>query len=484
MCCSSKGLPSRKLAAHLLVAGFCLSSERVVTLSCRADAPPSVPKKIAWVTGPTKVDLGKVAQARILDGFRFADPEGARALLESTHTVVPDGLLGVVSPASADYFVVLQYTPLGYVKEMAAQALDEDAILKAIWERTTRQNAQRLHEGSPNIVHVEWVLKPAFDANSHMLESAVRTDGRADNQSLVNYTLQRLGRRGVLQASVVKQRKDFADFGIVREAIRAISFKSGEDYRDFKEGDKVATASLSDLITADNSPTGSFLVANAAPTSASTSGTSGFRAVWIALGVIGCVGIAGSVMIARKLRQYRANQPGQSAGAGEQPGQRPEKGRNGSRLKLDVHRKPAFKPQHNHANNGNGAKRKRMFNYHKFYTEMVLQGPAPTPGELMPGFFNGYNGYGNGYNGYYNGNGNGHTETPAPVEHMAAPSASSSPTVLSAHSELIASQMRLIEEQKRLIHEQARLIEEKSKLIAEKNRLLDRQSQMIDNNLL
>lgn len=483
MCCSSKGHPGQQLARLLLVAGLSLSSECVSTLPCLADAPPlpSVPKKVGWVNGPTKVDLGSVAQARILEGFRFTDPEGAKALLDSTHAVVPDGLLGVISPASGEYYVVLQYNPLGYVKDTTAQALDEDAILKAIWDRTTRQNAQRLHEGNPNIVHVEWVLKPSFDANSHLLESSVRTDGRADNQSLVNYTLQRLGRHGVLQASVVKPRKDFSDFGIVREAIRAISFKSGEDYRDYKEGDKLAAAGLTELITADNSPTGSYLVASANPVPA---GTSGLKIVWIAFGVIGCVGIAGSVLIARKFRQYRASQPVQSA-AGDAPAERrPEKGRNGStRLKLDIRSKPAYKPQHNHAN-GNGAKRKRMFNYHKFYTEMVLQGPSPAVAEPMPGF-NGHNNGFNGYNGYYNGHGNG-AETPAPAEHAPAAhaSASPSPAVLNAHSELIASQRALIEEQKRLIHEQARLIDEKSKLIAEKNRLLDRQSQMIDNNLL
>jgi hypothetical protein len=105
-----------------------------------------------------------------------------------------------------------------------------------------------------------------------------------------------------------------------------------------------------------------------------------------------------------------------------------------------------------------------MFNYHKFYTEMVLQGPAPV---IEP--TNGNNGYDiDGAHDGMNRSGNG----------------DSSKVVLSAHSEIIASQKSLIEEQKRLIVEQARLIEEKSKLIAEKNQLLDRQSQMIDNNLL
>lgn len=492
MCCSSKGHPGQKLAGLLIVVGLFVSSESVLTLSCWADAPPlpSVPKKISWVSGPAKVEVGGLAQARILEGFRFADAENARIVLDTTHTAVPEGLLGVISPASGEYYVLLQFNETGYLRDASKQPLEEDAILKTVWDRTTRQNAKRVQEGSPNIVHVEWVLKPTFDANSRLLECAIRTDGRADNSSLVNYTLQRLGRRGVLQASVVKQRRDFSDFGIVREAIRAITFKPGEDYRDYKEGDKLATATVAELIMGENSPTGSFLVSNTASTVA-TASTSGFRAVWIGLGVIGCVGIAGTVMLARRLRQYRASQPGQA----ESVAQRGAKSRNGSpRLKLDVRSKTP-KPNYHAQNgngNGNGTKRRRMFNYHKFYTEMVLQGPSPSVSEPMPGFngvngYNGYNGY-NGHNGYgngHNGNGNGNgAESANHVEATPASTNGAGANMLSAHSEFIASQMSLIEEQKRLIHEQARLIEEKSRLIAEKNQLLERQSQMIDNNLL
>src|SRR5215510_193116 len=111
MCCSSKGHPAQNLVRLLLVIGLSVSSGRVLTLSCRADAPalPAVPKKIDWVNGPAKVEVGGLAQARILDGFRFADPANAKAILETTHTAIPDGLLGVISPASGEYYVVLQF---------------------------------------------------------------------------------------------------------------------------------------------------------------------------------------------------------------------------------------------------------------------------------------------------------------------------------------------------------------------------------------
>src|SRR5262245_54230496 len=151
MCCSSKTHPAQKLVRLLLIVGLSVSSGRVLTLSSRAEAPPlpAVPRKIAWVTGPAKVELGGLAQARILEGFRFADAENAKTVLDTTRAAVPDGLLGVISPISGDYYVVLQFNELGYMPDPGKQPLDEDSVLKTVWDRTTRQNAQRVHEGSP-----------------------------------------------------------------------------------------------------------------------------------------------------------------------------------------------------------------------------------------------------------------------------------------------------------------------------------------------
>jgi hypothetical protein len=107
----------------------------------------------------------------------------------------------------------------------------------------------------------------------------------------------------------------------------------------------------------------------------------------------------------------------------------------------------------------NGSRRRKIFNYHKFYTDMVLQGPAPVIG--------------------VEGNA-GH----AFDQNRPEPMMPERGMVMDANSELISNQKNLIEEQKRLIEEQSRFIQEKTRLIAEKNQLLQRQSELIDNNLL
>jgi hypothetical protein len=266
--------------------------------------------------------------------------------------------------------------------------------------------------------------------------------------------------------------------GSVRKLLNDLKFREGEGYEEFKPGEKTAASGLSDLVKLD---TGEAMATETA--TAATAGTApgGFKVLWIAVGVIGFVGITGGVMLARKLRRNKPSTPVATIAHDEEPTSLPQpavhangNGSNGSKsFRLDLKPTAAFKgAKQNHTNgngnghgngngNGNGmnGKRRRMFNYHKFYTEMVLQGPAPVIGEPV--------------NGYYGQD-----------DSRLTPASASQPGGLQAHSELIGHQKSLIEEQNRLIQEQARLIEEKSKLIAEKNQLLERQSQMIDTHLV
>jgi len=218
----------------------------------------------------------------------------------------------------------------------------------------------------------------------------------------------------------------------------------------------------------------------------------GITIFWAGAGLFACAAVAGGIILARKLHQQKAlvAAGGVAAPAPQKTFALPSNGNgsksNGSKPFRFNHR-PAKTPKlvNNHANgNGNNVKRRRMFNYHKFYTEMVLQGPSPST--VAENTYNPYAGYyveyepprinnngnannGNGANGSHNGNGNGsgHHDSNGP-----------------AAADLLATQKSLIQNQQRLIDEQARLIEEKSRLIAEKNQLLERQSQMLDNNLL
>jgi hypothetical protein len=224
----------------------------------------------------------------------------------------------------------------------------------------------------------------------------------------------------------------------------------------------------------------------------------GITIFWAGAALFACVAAVGGIILARKLHQQKAlvAAGGVAVPVSEKPFSLPANGNgkgNGAKP-LRFNNRPAKSLKlNNHANgNGNNSKRRRMFNYHKFYTEMVLQGPSPS--SVADNAYNPYGGYyveyesprsnhngnGNGHNGSNNGNGNGHNGSNNSNGNGNGHHDSNGTQA----ADLMATQKSLIQDQQRLIHEQARLIEEKSRLIEEKNQLLDRQSQMLDNNLL
>jgi hypothetical protein len=317
------------------------------------------------------------------------------------------------------------------------------------------------------------VRPPAYHPSRDSLNCAIRLEGFTPQDQKIAFISSVLGRRGVIEAKGTRAWRDGDDGVAFVDAVKGIAFKTGQRYADFQIGEKIAPGTLGDLIAHAGKPE----VQTASISGSAGTYSGGMKLFWIGFAAIGCIGISGFVLIAKALRRTRpaSTRPSEMPHVPEthvppaKPILRPN-----VLLAPKPHAngvpKPALKKVNGNAHrppdrNGANGKKRRMFNYHKFYTEMVLQGPAPVITEPT-----------NGHNGHdiddardrVNRNGNGE----------------SSKVALSANSEIIASQKSLIEEQKRLIVEQARLIEEKSKLIAEKNQLLDRQSQMIDNNLL
>jgi hypothetical protein len=103
-------------------------------------------------------------------------------------------------------------------------------------------------------------------------------------------------------------------------------------------------------------------------------------------------------------------------------------------------------------------KRRRLFNYQQYYSDLILQVSDRACEMETPGTRN------------------RNQPSAAPVK-----GESGSAAEMAAHLHIISEQRSLIEEQLRLIREQTRLIEEKTKLIQEKNKVLEQQSDLFGN---
>ena len=202
--------------------------------------------RVNWVPGPAKVDLGKVAQLDLAEGYVFLDAKDARTLLEAAGNT-PDGSeVGLVAPAAEDqnWFVIFDYSEVGYVSDSEKDKIDADALLKGIKEGTEESNAVRKEKGIPGLHVVGWQQRPSYDSATHNLTWAILAKDDTGDR-VVNFNVRLLGRRGYMSATLVD---DPSRIAAARPHLDRIltdfSYKSGNRYAEFRPGDKVAEYGL------------------------------------------------------------------------------------------------------------------------------------------------------------------------------------------------------------------------------------------------
>jgi uncharacterized membrane-anchored protein len=452
---------------------------------CQADQPLSLSlgspdqAQVQWTSGPADASLGALVDIKIPKGYRFTDVTGATMLLGRMNNPVPAGLVGILAPESGQWWAVLEYRDNGYLQDAAKTGLDTKAILKTVSDRAQRQNEGRRIHNLPLITSVDWALAPAFDANTHTLEWAVLA--KTQSGQVVNHTMRLLGRQGLLDATVVEpyQAQAALDLISLKDLMKNISFKSGQRYTDYQAGDKISHIGLAGLIGGDEDSS------TAQTDDVATSGKSADVWGWY---VFAGVLAGGSVMLVWGVNQRRrkvrpvlsATLAGNGVGNGNghtsvhdsavTPVSAPAG--NGSAMIAARAERPKVAMARNGSTHRQGVRRRKIFDYHRFYTDTVMKlSSSGYTAEVPP------------RNGHTNGHANGHSPAHA-IDAQSPSNGAANQALMQAHLDLIANQKELIEEQKRLMIQQAKLIDEKSKLIAEKSQLLDRQTELFERDLL
>jgi uncharacterized membrane-anchored protein len=89
---------------------------------------------------------------------------------------------------------------------------------------------------------------PHYDTETHRLEWGTKLRAE-DNQLVVNYTIRILGRSGVMNAVLVSDPQTLnADIQQFKSALGGFDFSPGEQYAEFRQGDRVAEYGLAALI--------------------------------------------------------------------------------------------------------------------------------------------------------------------------------------------------------------------------------------------
>ena len=238
---------------HISKRLICLCTICLSVLPVRAagdDAPkPGRTGKLKWIEGPAKADIKNIAEIQLPEGFMFIGAKETQQILEANGNPTSGNELGLLAPSSRDWFVVFEFSDVGYVKDDDKDKLDADKLLKSIREGNEAANSYREKMGAAPLHVTGWEFPPRYNEQTHNLEWAIRAE--SEGHAVVNYNTRLLGRKGVMEVNLVIKPDRLAEAIPAYQAIlKDYSYKAGEGYAEYRQGDKLAKYGLAALITA------------------------------------------------------------------------------------------------------------------------------------------------------------------------------------------------------------------------------------------
>jgi uncharacterized membrane-anchored protein len=240
--------PLAALAA-LALAAPALAEAETKTETKTERAPPEV----SWTQGPATVDVGKaLAELKLPEGYAFAGEKDSKALLKYMGNIVDGSELGLIVPRSQteDWLVVLEFDPMGYVKDDDKDEIDADELLANIRDATKEGNEQRKKLGGQALEVLGWSQPPFYDQATHNLTWALLGEDE-EGHRFVNHNVRVLGRTGVMSVTLIDDpEKISVSKPQVDALLAAFTYKPGKTYAEWVPGDKVAEYGLTALVAA------------------------------------------------------------------------------------------------------------------------------------------------------------------------------------------------------------------------------------------
>ena len=206
-------------------------------------------KKAAdFLKGPAKAQMKDIAEVQVPEGYMFTGAKGTQDLLKRMGNPINGSELGFLAPTSMAWFVVFEFNPCGYVKDDDKNKLDADKMLKSIQRGNEAANEERKKMGSPALHVTGWEQPPKYNEETHNLEWAIR--GECQGEPVVNFNTRLLGRKGVMEVSLVVDPTNMvATLPVYQDLLKDYRFSTGQQYAEYRQGDKLAKYGLAALIT-------------------------------------------------------------------------------------------------------------------------------------------------------------------------------------------------------------------------------------------
>lgn len=228
-------------------ASLCVS----LLLTAGLSTTTATAQQLDWRLGEGVSEIGDgLASIRLDTSYVFLDAEGTRQLMELSENPVDGSEVATVAPSAMDegWFLIFEWSPIGYVDDSEGSSIDADALLASIRAGNAEANKERRRRGWGELRIVGWYEEPFYDPVTNNLTWAV--EGASEGGSVINRNIKLLGRRGVMSATLVADRTELVRAApAVDELLTGFEFQPGSRYAEFVPGkDDVAKIGLTALI--------------------------------------------------------------------------------------------------------------------------------------------------------------------------------------------------------------------------------------------
>lgn len=239
------------LISVMLSIGTAVGADTQTDMRSATDAANAALKQ-----GPSDINITGQATLKLPANFGFIPAAEAKKLLTAMGNHPSNEIQGMIIPTSGDnsnWFVVVSYSPAGYIKDDDAKTWNVDELLTNLRDGTEETNKERKTRGIPEMEIVGWVEKPLYDSASQRLvwSLASHDKGQASGpDNGINYNTLVLGREGYVSMNLVTGMREVEALKpVAKNLLASMSFDSGKRYADFSPAtDKVAEYGLAALV--------------------------------------------------------------------------------------------------------------------------------------------------------------------------------------------------------------------------------------------
>lgn len=203
---------------------------------------------LSVISGPQQIKMGQTAAIYLPENYFFLNASDTRILMERFQNPSSNNEEGLIANKDFDWFVVFEFSEVGYVPDDEKDQLDAEAMMEALLESNEEANKIREKNGWGKMTITGWEIKPHYNEYTNNLEWAIRG---VDNLSypVINHSTRLLGRKGVMELTLVVDPASYASVTrAYSDIIKTFTFQSGQKYAEYTEGDKVAEYGLTALV--------------------------------------------------------------------------------------------------------------------------------------------------------------------------------------------------------------------------------------------